>query len=162
MWKKGIKSKEYLVVKRRTKSAVYFAKKSANDKKFGDFNSTEQRNLIFKMACKTKDDNKGIIGETCVKDQKGNMAFAFNDNSKAKTWRTYYPNLLNVEFPWNHDLLNEPAVHSPTILITEKMICRTISQMKKGKATGPSGIALKMILASQQHIVPLWQSFQIT
>ena len=26
--------------------------------------------------------------------------------------------------------------------------------MKKGKATGPSGVALEMILASQQHIMP--------
>ena len=34
-WKKVIKSKqEYLVAKRRAKSAVHFTKKSANDKKF--------------------------------------------------------------------------------------------------------------------------------
>ena len=82
-WKKGIKVKEeYLVAKRRAKSTVYFAKRSANDKKFGDLNSTEQRNLIFKMAHKMKDHNKDIIGVKCVKDQEGNMAF--HDNSKAK------------------------------------------------------------------------------
>ena len=44
------------------KSAVYFAKKSANEKKFGDLNSTEKRNTIFKMARKMKEDNKDIIG----------------------------------------------------------------------------------------------------
>ena len=50
-WKKDITSREeYLAAKTRAKSAVYFAKKSANDKEFGDLNSTEQRNLIFKMA----------------------------------------------------------------------------------------------------------------
>ena len=50
-WKKGMISKqEYLVTKIRRKSVVYFAKKSGNYKKFGDLESTEQRNLIFKMA----------------------------------------------------------------------------------------------------------------
>ena len=60
-----------------------------------------------------------------------------------------------MEFPWNHDNLpNEPAVHGPPIIITEEMICKVISQMRKGKATGPSEVMLEMILASQQHILP--------
>ena len=87
--KKDIKSKEeYLLAKRRAKSAVYFAKKSANDKTFGDLSCTKQPNLIFKMACKMKDDNKDIIGEKCVQDQEGNMTF--DDNSKAKAWPIHY------------------------------------------------------------------------
>ena len=97
-----------------------------------------------------KDDEKGIIREKCVKDQEGNMAF--NNNSKVKTWWwTYYSNLLHVEFPGNHD---KPAVHGPPIFITEEIICKAISQMKKVKATSPSGVILEIILASQQHIVP--------
>ena len=151
-WKEDMKSKEeYLVAKRRAKSATYFAKKSENDKKFRDLNSTEQSNLIFKIACKMKRNNKNIIKEKCVKDQEGSMAFNYNSN--AKTWQTNYSNQLNVEFPWNHDSLsNKPPVHSPPIFITDKMICKTISQMKNRKATGPSDVALEMILASQQHI----------
>ena len=99
-----------------------------------------------------KENNKDIIGgEMCYKYQEGNMAF--DDNSKAKTWQTNYSNLLNVEFLWNHDgLSNKPPVHSPPIFITEEMICKAISQMKKGKTTGNSDVALEMILASQQHI----------
>ena len=136
-WKKGIKSKEeYLVAKRSAKSAVYFAKKSANEKKFGDLNSTEKRNTIFKMARKMKEDNKDIIGETCVKDHEGNMAF--DDCSKAKAWESHCSNLLKVEFPWNNENLpNELAVHGPPILITEDMICKAISQMKKRKGCWP-------------------------
>ena len=87
---------------------------------------------------------------------------AFKDHSKAKTWRTYYSNLLNVEFSWNHDLSNEPAVHSPPILITEGMIRKVISQIKNGKTTGPSELTLEMILASQQHITTHLTSLQIT
>ena len=122
-------------------------------KKFRDLNSTEQHNLIFKMAHKMKVDNKDIIGEKCVKDQEGSMAF--DNNSKAKIWQRNYSNLLNVEFWWNHDdLSNEPALHDPPVFTTEGMICKAISQTKKGKATGPSGVALEIILASQQHIPP--------
>ena len=93
------------------------------------------------MAHKMKDDNRDIIGEKCVKDKEGNMAFY--DNSKAKIWSGV------VEFPWNpDDLTNEPAVHGPPVSIIEEMICKAISQMKKGKVTGPSGVVLEMILAS--------------
>ena len=38
-----------------------------------------------------------IIREKCVKDQEGNMEF--DDNTKVKTWRTLFLNLLNVEIP---------------------------------------------------------------
>ena len=52
-----------------------------------------------------------------------------------------------MEFPWSHDdLPNGPAVHGPPVFITEEMVCKVL-------ATGPSGVALEMILALQQHIV---------
>ena len=77
---------------------------------------------------------------------------AFDNNSKGKMWRRNYSNLLNVEFWSNHDdLPNEPALHGPPVFITERMICKAIFQTKKGKATGPSGVALE---TSQQHITP--------
>ena len=96
-----------------------------------------------------KDDNKDTIGEKYVKNQEGNMAF--DNNSKATTWQTHYSNLPKVEFPWNYDdLPNKPAAHGPPIFITSNH--KTISQMKKRKAAGPSGVTLEMILASQQHI----------
>ena len=63
---------------------------------------------------------------------------AFDDCSKAKAWESHYSNLLNVEFPWNDENLpNELAVHGPPILITEDMICKAISQMKKRKGCWP-------------------------
>ena len=36
---------------------MYFGKKSANDRMFGEQNSTELRKLIFEMSQKMKDDN---------------------------------------------------------------------------------------------------------
>ena len=144
---------EYLEGKRRVKSAAYFSNKSAHDKKIGDLNYTEQHNLIFRMACKMKDDNKDITGEKCVKDQERNMVFHYNSKATAR-W-THYSPLLNAGFTSNHDNLSgKPAVHGPPIFITEEMICQAISLMKTGKGNGPSGVALETILASQWHTVP--------
>ena len=80
----------------------------------------------------------------------------FDNNSKAKPWRTHYSILLHVGFPWNHDdLPNEPAVNSTPIFITEEMICNTISQMKREKKLlAVLESHLEMILASQEHIIP--------
>ena len=56
---------------------------------------------------------------------------------------------------WNFQgIMTYQPVLGPPIFITEEIICKAISQMKKVKATSPSGVTLEIILASQQHIVP--------
>ena len=64
-------------------------------------------------------------------------------DSKQKAW------LLNVEFDWDPDHLSyQPPVKCPPIQITIDMVKKAISQMKAGKAPGPSGIVVEMILAA--------------
>jgi len=46
-----------------------------------------------------KDENQGIIGDKCIKDDNGNMAF--DDKSKLDAWKCHHEKLLNVEFPWD-------------------------------------------------------------
>ena len=60
----------------------------------------------------------------------------------------HYHRLLNVEFDWdpNH-LSDESPVEGPPIPITIIMVKKAISQMKAGKAPGPSGIVVEMIRA---------------
>ena len=61
----------------------------------------------------------------------------------------YYQRLLIVEFDWDPDhLSDEPPVEGPPIPITIDMIKKAISQMKAGKAPGPSGIVVEMIRAA--------------
>ena len=57
--------------------------------------------------------------------------------------------LLNAEFDWdpNH-LSDESPVEGPPIPITTDMVKKAISQMKTGKALGPSGIVVEMIKAA--------------
>ena len=64
------------------------------------------------------------------------------EDSKRKAWLQHYQRLLNAEFDWdpNH-LSDESPVEGPPFPITTDMVKKAISQMKAGKAPGPSGIA---------------------
>ena len=72
-----------------------------------------------------------------------------SDDSKQKAWLEHYQRLLNAEFDWdpNH-LSDESPVEGPPIPITIDMVKKAISQMKAGKAPGPSGIVVEMIRAA--------------
>ena len=54
-----------------------------------------------------------------------------------------------IEFDWdpNH-LSDESPVEGPPVPITIDMVKKAISQMKAGKAPGPSGIVVEMIRAA--------------
>ena len=74
---------------------------------------------------------------------------SMSEDSKQKAWLKHYQRLLNVEFDWDPDHLSyQSAVEGPPIPITIDMIKKAISQMKAGKAPGPSGIVVEMIRAA--------------
>ena len=65
-----------------------------------------------------------------------------------RSWLEHYQRLLNVEFDCDPDHLSyQPPVKGPPIPITTDMV-KAISQMKAGKAPGPSGIVVEMIRAA--------------
>lgn len=75
----------YLAAKRKAKSEVYKARKSAQEEKFGNLRNKEQQNLLFKEVRKMRGENVDIVGEKCVKDDSGNLAF--DDDSKLSAWK---------------------------------------------------------------------------
>ena len=88
-----------------------------------------------------------VVGDKQVKNDAAEMSMS--ENSKQKVWLEYYQRLLNVEFDWDPDYLSdEPPVEGPPIQITTDMVKKAISQMKAGKALGPSGIVVEMIQAA--------------
>ena len=74
---------------------------------------------------------------------------SMSDDSKQKAWLEHYQRFLNAEFDWdpNH-LSDESPVEGPSIPITIDMVKKATSQIKAGKAPGPSGIVLEMIRAA--------------
>ena len=72
-----------------------------------------------------------------------------SEDSKQKAWLEHYQRLLNGQFDWDPDHLSyQPSLEGPPIPITTDMVKKAISQMKAGKAPGPSGIVVEMIRAA--------------
>ena len=70
-----------------------------------------------------------------------------------EVWSSYFEKLLNEEFEWNRDFLNdgqedESSTAESVELITEQEVRAAIGQMKEGKAAGPSGVTAKMLQAA--------------
>ena len=68
-----------------------------------------------------------------------------SEDLKQKAWLEHYQRLLNVEFDWDQTTCHQPPVEGPPIPITTDMVKKAISQMKAGKAPGPSSIVVEMI-----------------
>ena len=74
---------------------------------------------------------------------------SMSQDSKQNAWLEHYQRLLNVEFDWDPVHLSyQPPVEGLPIPITIDMVKKAISQMKTGKAPGPSGIVVEMIQAA--------------
>ena len=70
--------------------------------------------------------NKDIIGEKCIRDNSGKLAYS--NEEKKKTWKQHYERLLNVEFPWSEEDLSvaDPMLGPPTPVtweMVEKFRC---------------------------------------
>ena len=102
---------------------------------------------VYHLANQFKKVNADVVGDKPVKNDAGEMSIS--DDSKRKAWLDHYQRLLNAEFDWdpNH-LSDESPMEEPSIPITIDMVKRAISQMKAGKAPGPSGIVVEMIRAA--------------
>ena len=154
-WKMGGSKEEYLAAKRSAKSAVYEAKKNSAEEKFSNLQGDREKlNYVFKSARKLNRENQDIVGDKCVKDDEGNIAY--DDEAKLEAWRQHYQRLLNVEFEWSEDDLSEVSpVEGAPPFITFSMVLKAIARMKQGKAAGPSGVVIEMIKAAGDRIVPL-------
>ena len=74
---------------------------------------------------------------------------SLDDDTKKAAWKQHYERLLNVEFPWNPDLLSPASpVYGAPALIMEKMVQTVIKKMKSGKTKGASGIVAELLKAA--------------
>ena len=148
-WKKGLVPKEtYLEVKRIARRAIYQAKLDAEKERFPNATGRDDhKNEIFKIAKQMKKTNQDIVGEKCIRKDDGDLAITEKDKKDA--WKSYYENLLNTEFEWSTENLEQvESVAGPAIRIEKEMVKEAVAKMKKGKAAGPSGIVAEMLQAA--------------
>ena len=145
IWKKGGSKEDYTLVKKIAKQTVLAAKKKAENEKFKNIENNYV--TVFRLAKQMRKENKDIIGEKCIRDNSGKLAYS--DDEKIKAWKQHYERLLNVEFPWSEDDLSvADPVLGPPALVTQEMVEKSISKMKIGKAPSPSGVLTEMLKAS--------------
>ena len=102
---------------------------------------------VYHLAHQLRRENTDVFGDKPVKNDAGVMSV--REDSKQKAWLEHYQRLLNVEFDWDPDHLSyQPSVEGPPIPITTDKVKKAISQMKAGKAPGPSGTVVEMIWAA--------------
>ena len=135
----------YDAAKRNARHAVHHAHQEA-DKKVHE-NIDPKSSEVYRLANQFRRENTDVVGDKPVKNDAGEMSMS--EDSKQKAWLEHYQRLLNVEFDWDPDHLSyQPPVEGPPLSFTIDMVKKAISQMKAGKAQGPSGIVVQMIRAA--------------
>ena len=142
-WKTGKGTRaSYYAAKRIARRAVHHARQEADKEVYKNIDPKSSE--LYRLANQLRKENADVVGDKPVKNDAGEMSVS--DDSKQKAWLEHYQRLLNAEFDWdpNH-LSDESPVEGPPIPITIDMVKKAISQMKAGKAPGPSGIVVEMI-----------------
>lgn len=70
-----------------------------------------------------------VTGGKCTQGNDGNLSL--HDASKKLAWKEHYEQLLNIEFPWSHNIL------------------KSLRCMKNEKAVGPSGVERSLMFAAK-------------
>ena len=108
---------------------------------------TPKSSEVYRLANQLRRENTDVVSDKSVKNDAGEMSMS--EDSKQKAWLEHYQRLLNVEFDWDADHLSyQPLVEGPPISVTIDTVKKAISQMKAGKAPGPSGIVVEIIRAA--------------
>ena len=138
----------YSEAKRSAKRAVWLAKSEAEKERFANVSPND--GSVFKLAKQMDRTNQDVVGENCVRNDKGELSLS--DEEKMDAWVEHYARLLNVEFDWPRDLLPEVTpVEGPPPPITADLIRKALGKMKGGKAAGPSGIIAEMLKAAGEE-----------
>ena len=87
----------YIAAKKTSDRLVYEAKRAAETLEFGGLsNSKDCRENAFKLAKQMMAENQDVVGDPCIMNDAGCMAFT--DSDKLKAWKEHYQRLLNEEF----------------------------------------------------------------
>ena len=140
-WKAGNGTRaSYDAAKRNARHAVHHDRQEADKKVYENIDPKSSE--VYRLANQFRRENTDVVGDKPVKNDAGEMSMS--EDSKQKAWLEYYQRLLKVEFDWDQTTchINHQWKARP---ITTDMVKKAISQMKAGKAPGPSGIVVEMI-----------------
>jgi hypothetical protein len=136
------------------KKAVHAAKEVGRKEFAKKLHTEDERGNVFRIAKQIANKNKDAVGCGSIKDTSGRI---ITDQERMKVvWHDYFEKLLNEEFDWDRNGLDNTQVvdcEPEEISVGEVRIA--IKKMKLGKASGPSGIGAEMLKAAGEAGV-LW------
>ena len=127
----------YREICRRAKREVSRAKDTAWREWSKEINTVEGKQRMFKIAKQMRKERKDVTGGKYIKDEDNNILIEEQDIRER--WKQYFASLLNEENP--HNIEELPPTEGPLEEISEEEIRRALGNMKRGKATGPSGLS---------------------
>ena len=72
----------------------------------------------------------------------------FSKKDEGKVWNDYIERIMGKENDWNHNVEGD-AVRGPVVCVCREMeVLQVLSEMKTGKAPGPSEVSLELIADS--------------
>ncbi|XP_068671242.1 uncharacterized protein [Montipora foliosa] len=76
----------------------------------------------------------------CMRGSNGRLSFSNKD--RGKVWKEHMERIMNEENEWDQN------VKGPVERVSRKEVVKAMGEMKAGKAAGPSGVSLEMIVAN--------------
>ena len=149
IWSKSKTEANKMVYNQMRKYArkVVYSDKESYEREFGVRLENEAgKGNLFKAVKRIVRQGKDVVGNSSTKNTRGELV---TDESEIReVWNSYFEKLLNEEFEWNRDFLNDwqedgRSTAEAGELIMEQEVKIAIKQMKKGKAAGPSGLQPK-------------------
>ena len=77
----------------------------------------------------------------------GDGRLSFIEEDRARIWKEHMEKIMNEENKWDR-MVETDVVEGPVEKLARNEIVEAIQSMKSGKATGPSGVSVEMIVAS--------------
>ena len=114
-WKKGGSRELYQVARREARRQVYVARREAESRRFANVQGREeQRQEVFRIARQCVSENQDVVGESCVRNDRGDLATT--DDDKTEAWQCHHDRLLNTENAWEREALpNVDPTEGPAV-----------------------------------------------
>jgi Reverse transcriptase (RNA-dependent DNA polymerase) len=152
--KTRLAEEKYKAAKKVVSKLVHEAQEAERRKLVEKLEEADGKGSVFRVVKQMVRTNRDVVGDGCIKDERGKIV-AELDKCR-EVWRKYFEQLLNEEFAWDRDSLEEGnAIAGPAEEITVPEVRAAISKMKAGKAVGPSGVGAEMLTAAGEAGV-LW------
>ena len=100
---------------------------------------------MFRLVRGLKTDSKEVEGGRYIRGRDGNLCF--NEKERGKVWKNYMERIMNDENDWDRNAEGD-ALDGPVVCVSREDVFQALSEIKTGKAHGPSEVSLELISAS--------------